>query len=56
MSSKIIERRYHDLSFVIRPLPMVKVASNTRACSKIGGTTSNEGVGWGKCSVSQLCD
>lgn len=35
MSSKIIERRYHDLSFVIRPLPVVKVASNTRACSKL---------------------
>ena len=34
-SSKIIERRYHDLSFVIRPLPVVKVASNTRACSKL---------------------
>ena len=28
-SSKIIERRYHDLVFVLPPLPVVNVASNT---------------------------
>ena len=31
----------HDLVLVIPPPPLIKVASNTRLCSKRGGTTLN---------------
>ena len=31
----------HDLVLVIPPPPLIKVASNTRPCSKLGGTTLN---------------
>ena len=37
----------HDLVLVIPSPPLIKVASNTRPCSKLGGTTLNgreEGV------------
>ena len=33
----------HDLVLVTAPPPLFKVASNTRPCSKFGGTTLNEG-------------
>ena len=35
----------HDLVLVIPPPPLFKVASNTRPCSKLGGTTLNGGRG-----------
>ena len=31
----------HDLVLVTPPPPLIKVASNTRPCSKLGGTTLN---------------
>ena len=33
----------HDLVLVISSPPLIKVASNTRQCSKLGGTTLNGG-------------
>ena len=33
----------HDLVLVTPPPPLFKVASNTRPCSKLGGTTLNGG-------------
>ena len=33
----------HDLVLVIPSPPLIKVASNTRPCSKLGGTTQNGG-------------
>ena len=35
----------HDLVLVTPPPPLFKVASNTRPCSKLGGTTLNGGSG-----------
>ena len=35
----------HDLVLVTPPPPLFKVASNTRPCSKLGGTTLNGGRG-----------
>ena len=35
----------HDLVLVTPPPPLFKVASNTRPCSKLGGTTLNGGGG-----------
>ena len=35
----------HDLVLVTPPPPLIKVASNTRPCSKLGGTTLNGGRG-----------
>ena len=46
----------HDLVLVNPPPPLIKVASNTRPCSKLGGTTLNgreEGVQY---FISQTCD
>ena len=36
---------FHDLVLVMPPPPLFKVASNTRPCSKLGGTTLNGGGG-----------
>jgi len=44
----------HDLVLVIPPPPLVKVASNTRPCPKLGGTILNGGEGGGECYISHL--
>ena len=46
----------HDLVLVIPPPPLIKVASNTRPCSKLGGTTLNWREEGGEHYVSQTCD
>ena len=46
----------HDLVFVIPPPPLIKVASNTRPCSKLGGTTLNGWEEGGQYYISQTCD
>ena len=38
------------------PSPIFKVASNTRPCSKLGGTTLNGGEGREKCYVWEMSD
>ena len=44
----------HDLVLVISPPPLIKVASNTRPCSKLGGTTLN-GRKEGAAIISKKC-
>ena len=46
----------HDLVLVIPPPPLIKVASNTRPCSKLGGTTLNGREEGGQYYISQTCD
>ena len=46
----------HDLVLVIPPPPLIKVASNTRPCSKLGGTTLNWREEGGQYYISQTCD
>ena len=46
----------HDLVLVISPPPLIKVASNTRPCSKLGGTTFNGREEGGQYYISQTCD
>ena len=41
---------------VIPPPPLIKVASNTRPCSKLGGTTLNGREEGGQYYISQTCD
>ena len=38
------------------PPPLIKVASNTRPCSKLGGTTLNGREEGGQYYISQTCD
>ena len=46
----------HDLVLVIPPTPLIKVASNTRPYSKLGGTTLNGREEGGQYYISQTCD
>ena len=46
----------HDLVLVILPSPLIKVASNTRPCSKFGGKTLNWREEGGQYYISQICD
>ena len=46
----------HDLVLVIPPSPVIKVASNTRPCSKLGGTTLNGRKDEGQYYILQTCD
>ena len=46
----------HGLVLVIPPPPLIKVASNTRPCSKLGGTTFNGREEGGQYYISQTCD
>ena len=46
----------HDLVLVIPPPPLIKVASNTRPCSKLGGTTLNGREERGQYYISQTRD
>ena len=46
----------HDLVLVIPPPPLIKVASNTRPCSKLGGTTLNGRDEGDQYYISQTCD
>ena len=46
----------HDVVLVIPPPPLIKVASNTRPCSKLGGTTFNGKEEGGQYYISQTCD
>ena len=46
----------HGLVLVIPPPPLIKVASNTRPCSKLGGTTLNRREEGGQYYISQTCD
>ena len=46
----------HDLVLVIPPPPFVKVASNTRPYSKLGGTTLNGKEEGGQYHISQTYD
>ena len=46
----------HELVLVIPPPPFIKVASNTRASSKLGGTTLNGREEGGQYYISQTCD
>ena len=46
----------YDLVLVIPPPPLIKVASNTRPCSKLGGTTLNGREEGGQYYISQTCD
>ena len=46
----------HDLVLVIPPPPLIKVASNTRPCSKLGGTTLNGREEGGQYYILQTCD
>ena len=46
----------HDLVLVIPPPPLIKVASNTRPYSKLGGTTLNGREEGGQYYISQTCD
>ena len=45
----------HDLVLVIPPPPLIKVASNTRPCTKLGGTTLNGMEEGGQYYISQTC-
>ena len=47
---------FHDFVVVIPPPPLIKVASNTRPCSKLGGTTLNGREEGGQYYISQTCD
>ena len=44
----------HDLVLVISPPSLVKVASNTRPCLKLGGITLNGGEGGVDCYIFHL--
>ena len=46
----------HDLVLVILPPTIIKLASNTRPCSKLGGTTLNGKEEGGQFYISQTCD
>ena len=46
----------HDLVLVISPPPLIKVSSNTRPYSKLGGTTLNGRKEGGQYYISQTCD
>ena len=46
----------HDLVLVIPPPPLIKVASNTRPYSKLGGTTLNGREEGGQYFISQTCN
>ena len=46
----------HDLMLVIPPPPFIKVASNTRSCSNLGGTTLNGREEGRQYYISQTCD
>ena len=46
----------HDLVLVIPPPPLIKVASNTRPYSKLGGTTLNGREEGGPYYISQTCE
>ena len=46
----------HDLVLVIPSPPLIKVASNTRPCSKLGGTTLNGREEGGQYYILQTCD
>ena len=46
----------HDLVLVIPPPPLIKVASNTRPYSKLGGTTLNGRKEGGQYYILQTCD
>ena len=46
----------HDLVLVIPPPPLIKVASNTRPYSKLGGTTLNGRKEGGQYYIFQTCD
>ena len=46
----------HDLVLVIPPPPLIKVASNTRPYSKLGGTTLNGREEGGQYYISPTCD
>ena len=46
----------HNLVLVIPPPPLSKAASNTRPCSKLGGTTLNGREEGGQYYISQTCD
>ena len=46
----------HHLVLVIPPPPLIKVASNTRPYSKLGGTTVNGREEGGQYYISQTCD
>ena len=48
--------RVHDLVLVIPPPPLIKVASNTRPYSKLGGTTLNGREEGGQYYILQTCD
>ena len=45
----------HDLVLVSPPPPLIKVASNTRPYSKLGGTTLNGREEGGQYYISQTC-
>ena len=47
---------FHDLVFVIPPPPLIKVASNTRPCLKLGGTSLNGREEGGQYYNSQTFD
>ena len=46
----------HDLVLVIPPPPLIKVVSNTRPYSKLGGTTLNGREEGGQFYILQTCD
>ena len=46
----------HELVLVIPPPPLIKVATNTRPCSKLGGTTLNGREEGGQYYILQTCD
>ena len=46
----------HDLVLVIPPPPLIKVASNTRPYSKLGGTTLNGREKGGQYYILQTCE
>ena len=46
----------HDLVPVIPPSPLIKVVSNTRPYSKLGGSTLNGREEGGQYYISQTCD
>ena len=50
------KRPVHDLVLVIPPPSLIKVASNTRPYSKLGGTTLNGREEGGQYYISQTCD
>ena len=53
---KATESAVHNLVLVFPPPPLIKVASNTRPCSQLGGTTLNGREEGGQYYISQTCD